>query len=92
METWKKTAILIIILVASAFSLLAKTEVITLHLTASVPARTTVSIADERISVGVNSDEVTFAAYDRNGRLVTDSPDFDYTLASDGMKLCFTAE
>ena len=92
MGNLKKTAILIIILVSSAFSLLAKTEVVTLHLTASVPARTTVSIADERISVGVNSDQVTFAAYDRNGRLVTDSPDFDYALASDGMKLCFTAE
>lgn len=92
MKNLKKTAMMTIILIASAFSIFAKTEVVTLHLVATVPPKATVSIAEDRISVGMNTDEVSFAAYDKDGRMIADTTDFDYSLASDGMKLCFTAE
>ncbi len=78
-----------IISLAAVTSLSAKTDTITLHLRATVPPRAEVTVTDGAYNVALNSDDVTFSAYDASGNPVGSSTGF----ASDSgaYRLCFTA-
>ena len=88
----KKAFVAIAILVTSTFLLFAKSQTVTLHMVATVPEKVSVSLDEENVVVDMNFDDVFFAAYDSDGNLLATTPEFDQSLACDGIWLCFTAK
>ena len=88
----KKAFTAMAVLIASTFLLFAKSQTVTLHLVATVPKEVSVSLNKENVVVDMNFDDVSFAAYDREGNLVATTPEFNWDLACDGIWLCFTAK
>lgn len=84
----KVMIIAVMILVATGALFAAKPEVLTIHLTATVPPRTSVRVADGGVDVSINSADVIFEAYDASGSLISTDGHFQ---AVDGARLSFSA-
>lgn len=85
----KKILVSLVLMMMVLSSLAAATDVVTLHLYATVPSRASVSVDDSVVRASVNSSDVSFDVYDLDGQLVASNSSFPAQAGS--YRLSFSA-